>query len=86
MNQDLDEMIARGASRKEMHVAAVESGFRDLAEDAVRHVLGGMTSISEVSRVVDSKLKVFTVELWENNEVVMIRNASSVNILDIFGF
>ncbi len=58
MNQDLDEMIARGASRKEMHVAAVESGFRDLAEDAVRHVLGGMTSISEVSRVVDLTARV----------------------------
>ena len=36
-----------------MHEAAMDAGFRDLAEDAVRHVLQGMTSLSEISRVVD---------------------------------
>jgi len=53
MTQEMDEMVARDATRKEMHDAAVESGFKDLAEDAVRHVLNGMTSLAEISRVVD---------------------------------
>jgi len=53
INQELDEMIARVATRREMHAAALESGFRDLTEDAVRHVLGGVTSLAEISRVVD---------------------------------
>ena len=53
MNESLDEMVARNATRREMHEAAVEAGFRDLAEDAVRHVLAGTTSLNEISRVVD---------------------------------
>ena len=53
MNEELDEMIARGATRKELHEAAVNTGYRDLAEDACRHVMSGMTSLSEISRVVD---------------------------------
>lgn len=58
MNEQMDEMIARNATRKEMHEAAVEAGFRDLAEDAVRHVLNGLTSLSEISRVVDLTARV----------------------------
>jgi len=58
MNQELDEMIARDATRKEMHEAAMQSGFKDLAEDAVRHVLGGTTSLAEISRVVDLTARV----------------------------
>ena len=58
INKDLDEMIARGATRAEMHQAAVESGFRELAEDGVRHVLSGLTSLSEISRVVDLTARV----------------------------
>ena len=53
INQELDEMIARGATRREMHEAATKSGYRDLSEDGIRHVLGGTTSLSEISRVVD---------------------------------
>ncbi|MDH5500552.1 MAG: GspE/PulE family protein, partial [Gammaproteobacteria bacterium] len=44
INADMDEMIARGATRKEMLAAAQQAGFRDLATDAVRHVLSGVTS------------------------------------------
>lgn len=58
INQELDEMIARSATRKEMRQAALESGFKDLAEDAIRHVLGGTTSLSEISRVVDLTARV----------------------------
>ncbi len=58
INQELDEMIARVATRREMHAAALESGFKDLTEDAVRHVLGGVTSLAEISRVVDLTARV----------------------------
>ena len=58
INQELDEMIARSATRTEMREAAVKSGFRELAEDGVRHVLSGLTSLSEISRVVDLTARV----------------------------
>ncbi|MEQ9564125.1 MAG: GspE/PulE family protein, partial [Woeseiaceae bacterium] len=58
INSDMDEMIARGATRNEMRQAAEQSGFRDLADDAVRHVLAGVTSLSEISRVVDLTTRV----------------------------
>jgi len=58
MNEGLDEMIARDATRREMHEAAVEAGFRDLSEDGIRHVMSGTTSISEISRVVDLTARV----------------------------
>jgi type II secretory ATPase GspE/PulE/Tfp pilus assembly ATPase PilB-like protein len=32
---------------------ALEKGFRPLAQDGVRRILQGVTSIAEVSRVVD---------------------------------
>lgn len=50
---ELDEMIARTATLKEMREEADRNGFRDLASDAVRHVLAGVTSLAEISRVVD---------------------------------
>jgi type II secretory ATPase GspE/PulE/Tfp pilus assembly ATPase PilB-like protein len=58
MNHQLDELIARKATRAEMHAAAIDSGFQELAEDAIRHVLGGMTSLAEISRVVDLTARV----------------------------
>lgn len=53
MTGELDELVARGATRREMNEAAHGSGYRDLADDAIRHVLNGTTSLSEISRVVD---------------------------------
>lgn len=58
INQELDEMIARTATRAEMREAAIKSGFQELAEDGVRHVLSGLTSLSEISRVVDLTARV----------------------------
>ena len=55
---ELDEMIARTATHQEMLDAANQSGFRDLASDAVRHVLAGVTSLAEISRVVDLTARV----------------------------
>ncbi len=58
VSQELDEMMARTATRKEMHEAALASGFIDLAEDGIRHVMAGTTSLSEISRVVDLTARV----------------------------
>jgi general secretion pathway protein E/type IV pilus assembly protein PilB len=50
---DLDEMIAQGATSRELLKAALASGFRTLADDGIRRVLDGSTSLDELFRVVD---------------------------------
>ena len=50
---DLDDLIARRATARELRNAALAGGFRPLVEDGVRRVLEGMTSLDEVTRVVD---------------------------------
>jgi general secretion pathway protein E/type IV pilus assembly protein PilB len=50
---ELDELIAHRATGREMHKAAVAKGFRTLADDGVRRVLDGSTSLEELMRVVD---------------------------------
>ncbi|MFC7420513.1 GspE/PulE family protein [Iodobacter arcticus] len=53
MSAELDELIARHATRLEMKKAAEAQGFRTMADDACRHVLDGLTSLAEISRVID---------------------------------
>ncbi len=53
MNVDIDELIARRATGREIREAARRTGFRTLAEDAVSRVLAGQTSLDEISRIVD---------------------------------
>ncbi|HWU85027.1 MAG TPA: GspE/PulE family protein, partial [Rhodocyclaceae bacterium] len=53
MDGDIDELIACRATAREIRNAANAKGFRSLAEDAVRRVLEGSTSIEEVGRVID---------------------------------
>ncbi|MGO4469909.1 GspE/PulE family protein, partial [Pseudoduganella sp. RAF53_2] len=53
MNADLDELIARRASLRELRNAASGAGFRSLIDDGMRRVLEGATTLEEVSRVVD---------------------------------
>ena len=50
---EIDEMIARRASTRELRNFAVAHGFRTLVDDGMRRVLEGTTSLDEVSRVVD---------------------------------
>ena len=50
---ELDELVARGATTLDIAKAAAARGFRPLAEDGIRRVLEGLTSLDEVSRVVD---------------------------------
>src|ERR671931_881415 len=49
----IDELVARRATAREIITAARAHGFRTLADDGVRLVRGGVTSIDEVMRVVD---------------------------------
>ncbi len=53
MNSDLDELIVQGATAKEIKQLAYKQGFLTLADDGIRHVLKGVTSIKEVARVTD---------------------------------
>jgi len=53
MNGDLDDLIARRVTAREIRSVALAAGFRPLVEDGVRRVLDGSTSLDEISRVVD---------------------------------
>jgi type II secretory ATPase GspE/PulE/Tfp pilus assembly ATPase PilB-like protein len=53
LDADLDELIARRATMREIRQHALEKGFKPLADDACRRVLEGRTTIDEIARVVD---------------------------------
>ena len=50
---EFDELVSRGATTLDISKAAAARDFRPLAEDGIRRVLAGVTSLDEVSRVVD---------------------------------
>ena len=53
IDNELDELIATRATLGELKRCAKANGNKTLADDAVRWVLAGRTSIQEVSRVID---------------------------------
>jgi len=53
LDADLDELVARRATMREIKQAALAKGFRTLADDGLRRVVDGSTSLDEVARVVD---------------------------------
>jgi len=53
MDADMDELVARRATAKELRAEAVSKGFRSLAEEGLDRVLDGTTSLAEVARSVD---------------------------------
>ncbi|GHU03282.1 type II secretion system protein E [Betaproteobacteria bacterium] len=53
MNGDLDELVARRGTAREIRQAATRIGFVPLADDGLRRVLDGSTSLEELARVVD---------------------------------
>jgi type II secretory ATPase GspE/PulE/Tfp pilus assembly ATPase PilB-like protein len=53
LDDDLDDLVARRATAREIRTQALACGFRPLAEDGLRRVLAGVTSLAEVARVVD---------------------------------
>jgi general secretion pathway protein E/type IV pilus assembly protein PilB len=53
INGEMDELIARRSTAREMRQLADRQGFTTLADDGLRRVLDGSTSLEEVGRVVD---------------------------------
>jgi type II secretory ATPase GspE/PulE/Tfp pilus assembly ATPase PilB-like protein len=53
MDADMDELIARRATTRELREAAISKGFRPLAEEGLQRVVEGVTSLSEVARAID---------------------------------
>ena len=53
MDADLDELVARRASPREMRETAFAKNFRSLAEEGVARVVEGSTSLAEVARAID---------------------------------
>ncbi|MCP4043956.1 MAG: Flp pilus assembly complex ATPase component [Gammaproteobacteria bacterium] len=53
IDPELDELIAQGITTRELAKAAKAKGFKTLADDGIRQVLEGVTTLDEVSRVVD---------------------------------
>ncbi|MBK8762991.1 MAG: Flp pilus assembly complex ATPase component TadA [Sulfuritalea sp.] len=53
LDHDLDDLIGRRAALRDIRAMALSKGFRTLADDGLRRVLDGSTSIEEVGRVID---------------------------------
>jgi general secretion pathway protein E/type IV pilus assembly protein PilB len=53
MDADMDELVARRATPRELREAAAAKNFRSLAEEGVQRVLDGVTSLAEVARAID---------------------------------
>ena len=53
MNADLDELVAKRGTAREIRQLAAQIGFVPLADDGLRRVLDGSTSIEELARVAD---------------------------------
>jgi type II secretory ATPase GspE/PulE/Tfp pilus assembly ATPase PilB-like protein len=53
LDAEIDELIARRATGREIRADASRKGFRTLSDDAISRVLLGQTSLEEISRVVD---------------------------------
>jgi type II secretory ATPase GspE/PulE/Tfp pilus assembly ATPase PilB-like protein len=52
-DRELDEALSRNRSLGEMRAIAAANGFKPLADDGIRRVLGGDTSLEEIARVID---------------------------------
>jgi len=59
IDSDMDSLIARKAHFDELRKMALEKGFSTLADDGVRRILEGYTSIDEVIRVIDLTARIF---------------------------
>jgi general secretion pathway protein E/type IV pilus assembly protein PilB len=53
MDADMDELVARRASPRELKELALSRNFRTLADEGVQRVLDGSTSLAEVARAID---------------------------------
>jgi type II secretory ATPase GspE/PulE/Tfp pilus assembly ATPase PilB-like protein len=53
MDADMDELVARRSTAKELRATAMAKGFRPLADAGMQRVLDGITTLAELSRAVD---------------------------------
>jgi len=53
MDSDIDELVARRATTKELRAAVLPKGFRSLADEGLQRVVDGVTSLAEVAREID---------------------------------
>lgn len=53
MDTDLDELVVKKVSQRELLEAAKQKGYSTLADDGIAQVLKGRTTLDELSRVVD---------------------------------
>ncbi len=53
MDGDLDELVARRATIKELRASALGKGYRPLADEGMQRVVEGLTSLAEVAREID---------------------------------
>jgi type IV pilus assembly protein PilB len=53
IDNDIDSLVSRRAHLDELRNVAYEKGFITLAEDGIRRILDGNTSLKEVMRVID---------------------------------
>jgi len=60
IDTDMDALISRRAHLDELKSVALDKGFITLAEDGVRRILEGYTSVSEVMRVIDLTSRIST--------------------------
>ncbi|HLG07170.1 MAG TPA: hypothetical protein VI409_00700 [Gaiellaceae bacterium] len=51
MTDDIRELVSDGASAKKIEWAAAAAGMRTLREDGIRACLEGVTTLSELQRV-----------------------------------
>ena len=52
MNDELESLTSRKATRDELEAAALRHGMRSLWDDGMDKVLAGLTSVEELARVV----------------------------------
>jgi type II secretory ATPase GspE/PulE/Tfp pilus assembly ATPase PilB-like protein len=53
MDADLDELVARRATARELRAAALAKGFRSLSDEGLQRAIDGTTSLTEVAREID---------------------------------
>jgi general secretion pathway protein E/type IV pilus assembly protein PilB len=53
MDSDLDELVARKATAKELRATAMAKGFRSLSDEGLQRAIDGTTSLTEVAREID---------------------------------
>ena len=52
-DEDINELVAKGASKGDIKAAAAEKGFKSMKDDGMLKVLEGITDFAALSKVVD---------------------------------